>query len=532
MTPEDIYHPDDEDYLPFQRAGIAEMELRNNILLADEMGLGKTIQAIGYINKHKPDNVLVVCPNSLRLNWLAELDKWLAPDLKMKYEIDQCTTPLWMPTNFTVASYDGLIRWYVPIAKHPWNLIILDEMHYIKNPSTKRAKAVFSLQDIECKKIGMTGTPIPNFPYELFPLIHFLDKEQWPNSTVFERRYGSRGPGKLGYNLGELHRFLREGAPKRVVKTVERTKIVRQQSGHESTYRCEKCNIDFPFEMNASSHAMETQHEINIKSEANVRLVPVKEIIGNEEVFEQGIGLMIRRQKKDVLKELPSKRRQIIELPAEGELLKLVEEENRLWGLQKEFLTAIEDAIRTQEGTSDSDFDAIIEGLTFNRRYMFSEISRIRHALALAKVPYVIEHLEDLLENKEKVVVFCHHNDVANLLHEHWKQSSVLVYGPTKMEDRFARIKKFWEDDECELFIGSLKTSGTGINLQNAANIVFAELDWVPGTITQAEDRCHRIGQDKSLLVQHLVAQNSMDSNMAKKIVAKQKSIAKALNRL
>lgn len=99
------------------------------------------------------------------------------------------------------------------------------------------------------------------------------------------------------------------------------------------------------------------------------------------------------------------------------------------------------------------------------------------------------------------------------------------------MPERQEAIDRFWKDDKIELFLGSLKTSGLGINLQNAANVVFAELDWVPGVITQAEDRCHRIGQDKSLLVQHLVASNSMDSHMAKKIVAKQKSIQKALNR-
>lgn len=528
---ENIYHPEDEDYLPFQYAGIEEIGLRNNVLLADEMGLGKTIQAIGYMNLVKPDNVLVVCPNSLRLNWLAELEKWLDPLLKDKYEIDQCTTPAWFPTNFTVASYEGLMRWHTVMSKHPWSLIVIDEAHYIKNPSTKRAKAILSLMNIECKKIMITGTPISNFPYELFPLIHFLDKEQWPSARSFEMRYGARGPGKLGYNLAELQKFLREGAPKRTIKTVTRTTVKRIQGSGSTVYKCTNCGEVFDYETNANSHSMETHHEISAIRNSIDRLVPTQEIMGYEDVFEPGIGLMIRRLKREVLKELPSKRRQIIELPAEGELLKLVEEENKLWNLQKEFLVAIESAIATQEGRDDEDFDKIIEGLTFNRKYFFEEIARIRHALALAKVPYVIEHLQDLLENKEKVVVFCHHNDVAEIIYNEFKSQSVLVYGPTKLEDRFARIKRFWDDDSIELFIGSLKTSGTGINLQNAANIVFAELDWVPGTITQAEDRCHRIGQDKSLLVQHLVAQNSMDSNMAKKIVAKQKSIARALNR-
>lgn len=60
--------------------------------------------------------------------------------------------------------------------------------------------------------------------------------------------------------------------------------------------------------------------------------------------------------------------------------------------------------------------------------------------------------------------------------------------------------------------------------------MVFSELDWVPGKVMQDEDRCHRVGQVNSVLVQHLVFDESVDANMAKTIVSKQQIIDKALD--
>jgi SWI/SNF-related matrix-associated actin-dependent regulator 1 of chromatin subfamily A len=60
--------------------------------------------------------------------------------------------------------------------------------------------------------------------------------------------------------------------------------------------------------------------------------------------------------------------------------------------------------------------------------------------------------------------------------------------------------------------------------------VVFAELDWVPGNMSQAEDRCHRIGQTDSVLVQHLVVDKSLDARIAEALVVKQKVLDKALD--
>ena len=528
-----LYAPPDEEYLPFQKAGIVELSLRPHVLLADEMGLGKTIQVLGYINYAKPARVLIVCPNNLRLNWLNEIDKWLSPSLRESYEIEQCTPSLYIPgASLVVASFEGAVRWSNTLKSVTWDLLVVDEAHYIKNSSTKRYRAVADLRDVVNKRILLTGTPICNYPYEIFPLIQFLDVRQWPSKAAFERRYCPY-QNKYGYHLSELQDFLRNGTTQKVMRKIQKREASIVKSSQHGAYTCEVCTELYESAAVAQNHVLESGHTVRVSSTSVERIVPTQIIEIEEAVDERLPGLMVRRLKKEVLPELPRKRRQIIELPAEGELLNLVEEENKLWATQAEIIRQLEEALTgiKQEAVDDNDFSKIIDGLKFNKRYFFDEIAIIRHKLALAKVPYIIDHITDLLESKDKLVCFVHHNDVGRAILDAFKERGVHVYGATSMEDRANATKRFWEDDKCELFIGSLKVTGLGINLQVAANIVFAELDWVPGVITQAEDRCHRIGQDKSLLVQHLVAQNSMDSNMAKRIVAKQKSIQKALNR-
>lgn len=528
-----VYAPEGEEYLPFQKAGIIELCLRPHVLLADEMGLGKTIQVIGYLNYAKPARVLIICPNNLRLNWLAEIDKWLDPLLLATYEIEQCTPSLYIPgASLVVASYEGAVRWALTLRSQPWDLLVVDEAHYIKNSSTKRYRAVAELRDLCTKRMLLTGTPICNYPYEIFPLIQFLDQRQWPSKAAFERRYCPY-QNKYGYHLSELQDFLRNGTTIKTLRKVQRREASVIKSSNHGVYVCETDGELFESAAVAQNHVIEFGHTVRVQSTAIERIVPSTVVEVEEEVNERAPGLMIRRLKKEVLPELPRKRRQIIELPAEGELLQLVEEENKIWATQAEIIKQLEEALTgiKQEAIDDNDFTVIIDNLKFNKRYFFDEIAIIRHKLALAKVPYVCDHISDLLESKDKLVCFVHHNDVGRAILDKFADRAVHVYGATSMEDRQQAIDRFWHDDKCELFIGSLKVTGLGINLQVAANIVFAELDWVPGVITQAEDRCHRIGQDKSLLVQHLVAQNSMDSNMAKRIVAKQKSIHKALNR-
>lgn len=514
-----LYHPPDKEYLDFQKQAIIAMYKGKNILLADEMGLGKTIQCTGFMNLTRPKHVLIIVPNNLRFNWWNEIEEWMDPELRASYDMDFCTSVAFFEADFIIASFEAVTKWNGQlINSRPWDLVIIDEAHYIKNRSTKRAQAVYGLTEIDAKKIMLTGTPIPNYPPELFPLIHFLDPMQWPSAASFEREYW---PGKRPYNMTKLQRLLREGQRVHVGPGDEKIEV--DKSG-ERSFQCGHCTWSGDSEVNAHAHVV---NNVGHRCTVNYTIWSKKTV---EQKYETLPGLMIRRMKKDVLPQLPKKRRQIIELPAEGVLLELVNKENALWQKNAEAVAELEQALDALVD-KESDFESLVESLKFTRQYFFEEISFIRHELAKAKVPYVCEHVENLLENKDKLVLFTHHRDVGEAIQKHFGDKSVLVYGGMQQSEIYAKKDRFWQDESCEMFIGSMKMTGVGLNLQVASNIVFAESDWVPGTLTQCEDRCHRIGQESSLLIQHLAAKDSMDSSMLKRIIQKQKTINKALNR-
>lgn len=240
--------------------------------------------------------------------------------------------------------------------------------------------------------------------------------------------------------------------------------------------------------------------------------------------------IMVRRLKEDVLTELPAKRRAIIELPANG-AASAIAAETAEYERQEEALDALRVAVELAKASDDpAVYDDAVAALRRAASVAFAEMSKVRHATAVAKVPYVVDHLRNLIENGEKVVVFAWHKDViAAILAEF--PGAVSITGDTPMQARQDAVDRFQTDPTCLLFAGNIQAAGVGITLTASAHVVFAELDWVPGNVSQAEDRTHRIGQRNSVLIEHLVLEGSIDARMAKTLVAKQRVIDEALDR-
>ena len=128
--------------------------------------------------------------------------------------------------------------------------------------------------------------------------------------------------------------------------------------------------------------------------------------------------------------------------------------------------------------------------------------------------------------------MFAHHHDVVHALRDELAAHlpAVLTGEITSMAVRQAAVDRFQADPTCRVFLGSITAAGVGITLTASSHVVFAELDWVPGNISQAEDRAHRIGQENMVLIQHLVLEGSLDATMARRLVAKQVVIDAALD--
>src|SRR5574343_391337 len=120
-------------YMPFQKAGIAYASRRMNTLLGDEPGLGKTIQAIGLANYLGLSRLLVICPAGLRLNWEREIEKWHIESPGADVLLDGKSRI--SRHGSTVVSYEMAISRRADLMSRQYDAVILDEAHYLKNPT-------------------------------------------------------------------------------------------------------------------------------------------------------------------------------------------------------------------------------------------------------------------------------------------------------------------------------------------------------------------------------------------------------------
>ncbi|MGH7289605.1 MAG: SNF2-related protein, partial [Myxococcota bacterium] len=186
----EIPAPEGHEYLPFQKAGIAYALKRRGTLIGDEMGLGKTIQALGFINAEPSiRRALVVCPASLKINWLREASRWLALPTRIVVLDSKATALPEADRLLVIANYDIVEKLRAFLLREEWDLIVLDESSYLKSPrkKTKRVAAILGREKTPSKPglspfkaarwLALDGTPIRNRPCELWNMASLLDPD-------------------------------------------------------------------------------------------------------------------------------------------------------------------------------------------------------------------------------------------------------------------------------------------------------------------------------------------------------------------
>jgi SWI/SNF-related matrix-associated actin-dependent regulator 1 of chromatin subfamily A len=163
--------------------------------------------------------------------------------------------------------------------------------------------------------------------------------------------------------------------------------------------------------------------------------------------------VMIRRTKAQVLPQLPSKLRAVVELYPDAEIKRLLKRE--LKAFETRFLRVDHDSI---------DWD---------------DLAVVRHETALAKVPLVAQYATELLDGEvRKIVIFAHHRDVVARLQDGLKRfRPVILVGGIGPQARQDSIDAFQDDSSVRVFIGNIQAAGTGITLAPASSVcLFAEL--------------------------------------------------------
>lgn len=139
----------------------------------------------------------------------------------------------------------------------------------------------------------------------------------------------------------------------------------------------------------------------------------------------------------------------------------------------------------------------------------FRDIERYDRAVLHKKLDASVDFIEQLLERDEKVVVFVHHKDIGKALNMKFPDASVIVGGQSPVH-RQLNIDNFQLHDT-QIIICSLQASAVGLTLTASRCAVFIEYPWSPALLAQAQDRVHRLGQDKDVFIFYLYGQGSID---------------------
>ena len=441
---------------PFQRAGVSYLLTQRRAFLADEQGLGKTIEALAAVEADGAYPAVVVCPASLKLNWLRELEHWL-PDRSARalvgtgagrsgaatpagpgaqggllggsaVEMSHAAT---RPADITVVNYDILAARLEELRALAPRALVIDESHYCKNAAAKRTQAVQRLAAAvpqEGLVMALTGTPVMNRPPELIAQLRILGRLQdFGSGAQFGRRF--RGPDA---HL-RLHWHLRA--------------------------RC-----------------------------------------------------FVRRLKVDVLPQLPAKTRAVVPVELDNEAeYRLAERDVVAW-LQSQPLDLRE-------------LDARVAAALRAERLV--RLNALKLLAARGKLHGALAWIHDFLTSGERLVVFAHHREVQRAVLERFP-GALHILGADSHAARDASLRAFQAPDGegNQLIVCSIDVAGQGLTLTRSSNVAFLELDWTPAKHDQAEDRCHRIGQQDAVNVSYLLAADTIDETIGALLERKRAVIA------
>lgn len=425
-----------ESMLPFQKESIFFASQRNGrLLLADEMGLGKTIQAIAIMSYYRDEwPLLIITPGSLRIQWKNEFIRWL--DLKEEEILiieKEKDIEYIQGQNIFIISYDLLAR--------------------------NTYKELLTKMKFKCLICDES---------------HFL---KTGNSM---RTKAARG---LIQQATRAILLTGTAAPSRPVELYEQIKALVQ-------YRVKN----------------KLAQKFMTKSEFGERYCDRKDQFfgvdyrGSDNLEELNTflshTLMVRRLKKDVLKQLPGKNRKLIFLLNEGEKL---------------------------EEKSQSE----IEKMDFNSAGTISYY----YETSLLKQKPVRAYIRNAISENERFLCFAHHKSMMNAIEEELKHLGVKyvrIDGDTTHKTRQKRASDFCSDMSYQVALLSITVAGTGLTFLPCSKIIFSELYWTPGTLLQAEDRVHRIGQSskENLDIRYLVSPKTLDDYVWPLISSKLKIIS------
>lgn len=431
------------ELLQHQKEGVEWIRKVHRGLLGDEPGLGKSRQAVECFDGGRN---LVIAP-AMVINggtWRDELERWSSDPSKWTVlPYSSLTTRVKTPKGGYAASSD-----LVDPAKGHWDLVVVDEAHYVKNRSAHWTKTVQTLGKNADNVLAMTGTPIPNWAHELFTLAQLLNPEK----------------AKRGAELGSYWRWVGEWFQVETSQFREHERVIGRLKACGAT--CYLQPLHQP---------CEHYHEF-----MRVNLGPQ----------------FLRRLRDDVL-DLPPVTTSTVETPLSTADRKVYRE------MKNHYVTEVDDeeVLAWTDGARHVALDKIsVSPWLLNPvgEPKGGKFERLREDLRNRSRPtLVLAHYRDVV-------------DACTAVARSVGASAGAVRGGMTKKQQGDAVQGF-KDGKLDVLVGSLETIAEGLQLTVADTAIFVETSYKPYRNEQAKNRVHRLGQTRPVTILDYVTPGTVD---------------------
>uniref|UniRef100_A0A8C8CPA5 DNA helicase n=1 Tax=Oncorhynchus tshawytscha TaxID=74940 RepID=A0A8C8CPA5_ONCTS len=465
-------------------------------ILADEMGLGKTIQAIAFLARLYQDGIkgphLITVPASTLDNWVRELKLW-CPSLKVLVYYGSVEDRQYLrhdilnnrvDFNVIVSTYNlaigndsdrSLFR------KLKLKYAVFDEGHMLKNMKSLRYRHLMAINAEH--RLLLTGTPVQNNLLELMSLLNFIMPSMFSSSTTQIAKMFSMKSHE------EQSRFERD--------RIAQAKLIMK-----------------PFILR------------RVKTEV-LKLLPAKEeklvFCPMSEKQQQLYQTMVGRFKKSAIgekRELCNVMMQLRKMANHPLLHRQYYTTERLEAMSslmlKEPTHFDADPVLIQEDMavmSDFELHRLCQQYSSLDKYQLD-----KDLLLDSGKFHLLQTLLATLKTKgDRVVLFSQFTmmlDILEILLKHLGHRYIRLDGSTPIADRIVLIDDYNTDPEIFVFLLSTRAGGLGINLTSANVVIMHDIDYNPYNDKQAEDRCHRLGQTRTVQVIKLIQKDTIEGCM------------------
>lgn len=495
--------------------------LSSGALLADEVGLGKTIEAglvLSQFWAERKRKILLIVPASLRMQWRQELtEKFFIDSILMeatpfnKAKREGKPNPFDIDGRVVICSYNFAARKDAEIRTVPWDLVIMDEAHRLRNvykKSNVTGKKLKRALDGR-KKLLLTATPLQNNLMELYGLASIIDDHAFGDARTFRDMYVTASNVDLrNKNLKDrlqhiCHRTLRKQVTE-YIRYTNRHAILQEyapSAEEEELYNgiSDYLQSDKLYALPQGQRTLITMVLRKLLASSSFAISgTLSSLIERLEGLLAGVEGDLDMSDYDAYGDLMDGNQDEEDIGAPN----LVQERDKIL-LELERLNeyaSLANSI-THNAKGDNLLFALEKGFA-----KIEELGGKRKAVIFTESRRTQEYLLRLLSDNgyEDKIVFLNgsnNDEVSKRIYEDWKQrhdGDGAISGSRQADMKAAVVEEF--RDRASILIGT-EAAAEGINLQFCSLLVNYDLPWNPQRIEQRIGRCHRYGQKNDVVV-------------------------------